>query len=499
MTVSHSRVLQSVAASVGVAATMLAAPHAASAAASLDYRCDYGASGATTAKIDIAAFTPQSTTNPDVGPSELDVAAFAAPLPSTFLQSWPGAVSVEGTAKATFVVSQGDVEQAQFTSDLAVERADLGGTSVPLYGSGTTPSLTLEPGPSTISAGAIVFHLKALDATGNPIPYSGPDVDREEWVGADGDPSTIDLRCVVDPPTQNTSVSGTSIGPRPYEECFVGMYACPIPEAPTHVRVGGITTTAAELRWTRSETARSEDFGPLLKYEVELDGRTLLATSNRLPLTDLEPGKTYSGTIRTTYSYRGMGGDIKKESTPAPFSFVAAAPKPVDPDKRSYALAGSTSLKTLVRGSLALKGQADLTYGPPANLRTVNGTLDLDPTSGRLVALGFLPVTAKVAFVSSGAATGYFGGFAGSLSLSQKVRIKVLEAKLFGAIPLIGGNNCQTKQLTTLNLNTSTSGTLTGTYAISDLNGCGALNGLVSPLTAGDGNTIGLTLTRKTS
>ena len=178
-------------------------------------------------------------------------------------------------------------------------------------------------------------------------------------------------------------------------------------------------------------------------------------------------------------------------------------PTPTPTPSASYAVAGSVKLATLVRGSLALKGQADLSFTRSGINRTVNGTLDLGQGSGRLVALGFLPVTAKLGLVSSGAVTGMQGGFTGGLFLEQKVRIKVLEAKLFGAIPLIAGNGCQTRQLTDLYLGSpgvwkdSKGGSLSATFKISDLNGCGALNGLVSPLTAGGGNTINVTLTPK--
>ena len=82
------------------------------------------------------------------------------------------------------------------------------------------------------------------------------------------------------------------------------------------------------------------------------------------------------------------------------------------------------------------------------------------------------------------------------------MRIKVKSVKAFGAIPLAGGNSCQTKQLSDITLKstdafdpTGTGGTLAGTYAISDLNGCGPLGGLVSPLTSGAGNTITVKLT----
>ncbi|MBO9534305.1 MAG: hypothetical protein J7513_15135 [Solirubrobacteraceae bacterium] len=86
------------------------------------------------------------------------------------------------------------------------------------------------------------------------------------------------------------------------------------------------------------------------------------------------------------------------------------------------------------------------------------------------------------------------------------MRIKVKSVKAFGAIPLAGGNDCQTKSLSDIALKsdgpfdpTGTGGILVGTYAISDLNGCGPLGGLVSPLTAGAGNSLRLSMTPTTT
>ncbi len=105
-----------------------------------------------------------------------------------------------------------------------------------------------------------------------------------------------------------------------------------------------------------------------------------------------------------------------------------------------------------------------------------------------------------VGIVPSGPTTGKLENEA--ITANLKARIKVKSVKAFGAIPLAGGNECQSKSLSQISLKstdtfdpTSTGGTIAGTYAISDLNGCGILNGLVSPLTAGSGNTITAKLT----
>ncbi|MBO9533084.1 MAG: hypothetical protein J7513_08950, partial [Solirubrobacteraceae bacterium] len=181
--------------------------------------------------------------------------------------------------------------------------------------------------------------------------------------------------------------------------------------------------------------------------------------------------------------------------TPTP----TATPKPVTA-KYSYTLQGTTKLNTLTKGTMPLTG------GVAATLTVSTGAivadLTLNDTQGRLTALGFIPVTATVGFVTSGPTTGTLVD--DQLTTNSKVRIKVKSVKAFGAIPLAGGNTCQTKSLSDITLKstdsfdpTGTGGNVAGTYKISDLNGCGPLNGLVSPLTAGSGNTIAVKLTPK--
>lgn len=163
----------------------------------------------------------------------------------------------------------------------------------------------------------------------------------------------------------------------------------------------------------------------------------------------------------------------------------------------AYAVTGSAVLKTFTRGSLALNGRFAFTVAADG---AISGDLTLQPATARLTAIGFLPVTAKLAFVPAGKTTGTLALDSNELTTTTKTRIKVLEAKLFGAIPLAGGNSCQTKQLTDLTLSNEwfdriRPSELSGTFKISDLNGCGPLNGLVSSATASSGNTITLKTT----
>ncbi|MBO9534875.1 MAG: hypothetical protein J7513_18020 [Solirubrobacteraceae bacterium] len=186
-------------------------------------------------------------------------------------------------------------------------------------------------------------------------------------------------------------------------------------------------------------------------------------------------------------------------ATATPVPTPTATPKPVTATY-SYTLQGSTSVNTLTKGSMPITGGVDATI--VLSTGDVTADLKLNDTQGRLVALQFLPVTVSLGFVASGPTTGKLVD--DQLTTNSKVRIKVKSAKAFGIVPLVGGNNCQTKSLSDVALKsttpfdpTGTGGTLTGTYAISDLNGCGPFQGLVSPLTSGGGNTISVKLTPK--
>ncbi|MFT4035708.1 MAG: hypothetical protein QM679_09065 [Patulibacter sp.] len=194
--------------------------------------------------------------------------------------------------------------------------------------------------------------------------------------------------------------------------------------------------------------------------------------------------------------------------TPTDTPTPTATPTPTPTDtpapafsSRSFAISGSTTIPTLSRSALPLTGAATLLYDE--SLEAVPTTLTLNDTQARVNALGFLPITATIGFVNSGVANGErsSAGFV----VTAKVRIKVRSVKAFGAIPIAGGNSCQTRVLSTLALSSTGSfeflgsgGTLATTYAISNLNGCGILNGLVSPLVAGTSNTMQLTLSPAT-
>ncbi len=163
----------------------------------------------------------------------------------------------------------------------------------------------------------------------------------------------------------------------------------------------------------------------------------------------------------------------------------------------NFAVKGAVALKTLVKGSVPLAGTLK-GVTPAAGTGAVSADLALDRATAQLTVLGLIPVTAQLAFVPTEKVTGTLAGT--SLSLVAKMRIKIPRVSLFG-IDIVSDANCQAKQVASVPL-ASTSpftlaagGSLAGTFAISNLVGCGGLTGIVSPLTAGKGNAMMIALT----
>ncbi len=165
------------------------------------------------------------------------------------------------------------------------------------------------------------------------------------------------------------------------------------------------------------------------------------------------------------------------------------------PTQAAFDVKGAVTLKTLVKGSAPLAGTMSASV---TSAGAVAGQLALKPTQANLTALGFLPVTAQLAFVATEPTTGTFKE--GVWSSNSKLRIKLPRVTMFG-IQIAGGANCQSRLTSSIPLRSTgtfslaAGGQLAGTFAMSDLAGCGALSGIVSPLTAGKGNAIALSLT----
>ncbi len=366
----------------------------------------------------------------------------------------------------------------------------LGYATHSIVGTGTLPAIdTTGAGIATIEVVGFGPNLRMtpIDELGDSQWFRTPttDVDGQPFADSDGLPETTDLPCRFEP-----AVAGVKLADVAVQLTCLPVILPPGKPGSAPISDADITSTSVHLRWTASPTPRCAS--PATSYRITYGDKTVEvpATQTDVVINGLSPETAYA------FSVVGVGNNQPSESLVV--NVTTDAGQTGEP-LLGYALAGSTQIKTLTKGTLPLKGAIQV---QPISGVAFTADLQLNDTTGRLVTAGFLPVTAKIGFVPSGKTTGLFADDV--LKTASKVRIKVKEIKLFGAIPLAGGNSCQTRQLSDINLQSTEAGftlagggSLTGTYKISDLNGCGVLNGVVSPLTAGDGNTIALTLTRR--
>ncbi|WP_313407232.1 hypothetical protein [Aeromicrobium sp.] len=162
----------------------------------------------------------------------------------------------------------------------------------------------------------------------------------------------------------------------------------------------------------------------------------------------------------------------------------------------AFKLKGSTTIKA-GNGTAPLNGKINAKFN--LNKSTFDADLALDPTKAKLKALGFLPVDADLKFQSLGKTTGAISTSTGVLTADSKVNIQITSIKSFG-LKLGGGSKCQTSKPSDIRLtsqgvfNPLQGGTVSSTYSIAKLEGCGLLNNLLSVFASGSGNKLTATL-----
>jgi chitodextrinase len=373
------------------------------------------------------------------------------------------AVSVEGKATAAATVIQPDGTQIPLGVPTTIPKVTLPSSGALLTNAtGKTPSISFDtPGMASIKVNDLVLTL---------TPRLGDGL----LTGVD----TFETECFQDPGQDNTLATILVTD---------GAADTQAPTAPGAV-VGTPSKDSVALSW-----GASTDNVGVAGYDVYRDGSKITTvTTNSATVSGLTANTAYRFSVQA----RDAAGNLSAKTAE---TSVTTLPDEVAVENRTYAIAGSASLKTLTKGSVPLKGSinSNLTVASGA----VTGDLVLDQASANLVALGFLPVSAKVAFAQTAPTTGTLK--AGVLDTISKIRIKLPSVTVLG-VQLAGGANCQAKQITSIALkssgpfSTTAGGTLAGTFTISDLSGCGFLTGIVSPLTSGSGNLLALQLTPKT-
>ncbi|MBO0825311.1 MAG: hypothetical protein J2P27_15895 [Actinobacteria bacterium] len=156
------------------------------------------------------------------------------------------------------------------------------------------------------------------------------------------------------------------------------------------------------------------------------------------------------------------------------------------------------------------KTNSDLTLGPgtltaTADLTTnqiTSGTLTLPSATGTFTELGFIPVTATVAFEQVGQVTGTIDRVTGAVTATADVTLQITDLKVAG-VDVGVGPACQTVQPASITVTTGpgfnilAGGPASGTYTIPQFSKCGLLGietPVINAVIPGPGNTISLTL-----
>ncbi|MEU6040613.1 fibronectin type III domain-containing protein [Actinomadura sp. NPDC047616] len=263
------------------------------------------------------------------------------------------------------------------------------------------------------------------------------------------------------------------------------------PTVPGNVKVeaGVPASSSLTVSWDASTDKPDAGASGVGGYLVFRDGQQVA---------DVKDGTSYTDSglqAETEYKYGVVAYDKagNKSEQSSPVSGKTGPGSTTPPTSGAFELSGSSSLKA-ANGKVALAGSVSGTVDAGGN---VSADLKLKPATGAFSILGFLPVTADIAFAPQGRTTGTLSG--GTLSTTTKTVVKVSSVKLFG-IQIGGGSTCQTGSAATIPLRSTDftvagGGTLTGTYTLPALQGCGVLTPLLSAFVAGPGNTVTLRAT----
>lgn len=479
-----------VAGSAALVALGAATAPAQAASLKLDYQCKYPLIGVQPLTIDIDSTLPSNWVSGASPQFAISAVATAGGSTGGAIKAL-GAQTLEGTASAfaTYTVPGAAPLPLDIPIDIAKWTRP---SSVPsplvLAAYGKTPALSLtKVGTATATVDELSLNLRARDRNGASLELAPvtTDLDGKAITPADSDPGTFDVPCKVKP-GQNTTLASINVtaGPAPSDT-----------SAPT--KPGGVKGTAATSLIDLSWNASTDNVG-VASYDI-YDGSTKLTSvaGTKALLGGLNPN--------TTYSLKVVAVDRAGNQTSSDtVSIRTAAAGDGGPGGNTitygYNITGNASLRTLTSGSVPVNGGIDANFDLLSG--DFSGELILNKTKARLNLLSFIPVTADVAFAQNGLTTGVLKD--GVLKATAKLRIKLPQLYLFGAVPIAGPGTCQAAQVSTIPLTSTDAffdpiagGNLRGTFSLSNLQGCGFLNDIISPFAAGSGNQINIKLNPK--
>ncbi|MBO9534442.1 MAG: hypothetical protein J7513_15825 [Solirubrobacteraceae bacterium] len=355
------------------------------------------------------------------------------------------------------------------------------------------PAVANAQGAVTIWLQSVTLDLNAWDADGFPMPVEGrPTADASgEQITQPDDPTAFRAPCI------NDVTGGFPVA------TFLAGTAPVVPLTPPAVVSVDPGYRSLAIDWSKPAGSF-----PISGYRIEsivvggpFSGEALIngAPGSASRTVVFPGGGTYSVRM-TIQDVTGAEVEFYESENVRTLGVDESAPV-----TRTLNAKATVNLPSIAKQPFTLSGTANLTF--TSRDHAVTGTIDFQPVLTRLtVRSSGLPISSKVALVRSGPATGTFTN--SLLNVTQSVRVKVLDARAFGAVPIELGNACQTKSLTPLALSSGEitasafaipfvryGGTVTSRFPVSDLNGCAAIAEGFDPAAASTAGDISVSLT----
>jgi hypothetical protein len=419
---------------------------AAPASLTLNFSCTFPLIGTQDLPVTISADLPdQATAGVATDPFPLS-AAVAVNATADEGLTLVGATTVSGTASADSTLTDGA------TSIDVMVPLTVPSTPVPASGAftatatGEAPSVTLpNVGTATITVGNFSTTLTPLNAEGQPTSLG-----------------TFTSDCTQDAGQNNVLASFPVVSGAPPTTTTTTTTA---PPTTTTTTVPPTTTTTTTVPPTTTTTTTV----PPTTTTTTVQPPTTSTTTTQPP-----PTTTTTTPPPTTTT-----------TTPPPNNITI-----------NYSVNGSTHIKALNTdvklGPGTLNVSLDLSSG------NFTGDLSLPTAKASFTLLGFIPGTATINLVPASQVTGTFTN--GVVNADAKETLQITNVSILGIPVVLNSKTCETRApadiplMSGANFNVQTGGTLTGTYTIPALKGCGIVTPLLSALATGPGNTISVTI-----
>jgi hypothetical protein len=400
---------------------------AADASLTLNYSCPFPLIGTQNLTVTIAATLPDSAVAGVATDPFTFTADVTVPDNATQGLSLVGATSVSGTATASSTLTNGSTSLPLSVPLIVPATPVPASGSFTVHSTGSAPAVTLpNEGTAAITVGDFSTTLTPVTAAGQPTGLGTFTSDCTQVAGQNNVLATFPVTAPAPPTTTTTEPPPTTTTTEPPP-----------------------TTTTTEPPPTTTTTEPPP---------------TTTTTEPPPPTTTTEPPPTTTTT-----------------ETPPPGNLTI-----------DYSVNGSTHLKglntTVKLGPGSLPVSLDLASG------NFTGDLSLPTATASFTLLGFIPGTAKIQLVPASQVTGTFQD--STVNADAKETIRITDLSLLGLPVVRSSTTCQTSKpadislVSGANFNVQTGGTLTGTYTIPSLKGCGLLTPLLSAFAAGRGNTI---------